>query len=55
MEIESRMLAGGGEEWAVVIQWVQNFSFADEKSCGFWQYCWLHNNVNVLKDTNCTF
>jgi len=36
MEMESRMLAVGGEEWAVVIQWVQNFSFADEKSCGFW-------------------
>ena len=34
MEMESRMLVGGGER-AVVIQQVQNFSFADEKSCGF--------------------
>ena len=44
-----------GGEWAVVIQWVQNFSFADEKSYGFGQLCWLHNNVNVLENTNCTF
>lgn len=53
MEMESRMLAVGGGECDDLS--FNGYSFADKRVVDLGSCVDLHNNVNVLKDTNCAF